>query len=391
MAAPERTADSRSSSHALGPRPTRRAGRLPRPRRAGTIPALPAERRRPPGRPRAVGRPAAGHERRRKAGRGRDRWRDLTDRERTAGRPDRPVQAAAADRRGGHGHRLHGRADRPGPPLVALKVIKAGMDGRQVLARFEAERQALAMMDHPNIARVLDAGATDGGPPLLRHGAGQGRPDHRYCDEHRLSTRERIELFVPVCQAVQHAHQKGVIHRDLKPSNVLVALYDGEPVPKVIDFGVAKATGRRLTDQTLYTEFGAVVGTLEYMSPGAGASWTSSTSTPAATSTPRGAPLRAADRAPRRWTGKRLAQAAFTGGAPADPRGGAADAEHAALDDRRSCRRSRPAGSIEPRRLSGLVRGELDWIVMKVPGEGPHPAVRDGQRPGRRPAALPGR
>ena len=136
-----------------------------------------------------------------------------------------------------------------------------------MLARFEAERQALALMDHPNIAKVLDAGATEHGPPLLRHGAGQGHPDHPVLRRGRLTPRERLELAIPVCQAVQHAHQKGIIHRDLKPSNVLVALYDGSPVPKVIDFGVAKATGPRLTEQTLYTEFGAVVGTLEYMSP----------------------------------------------------------------------------------------------------------------------------
>ena len=141
------------------------------------------------------------------------------------------------------------------------------MDSRQVLARFGAERQALALMDHPNIAKVLDAGTTDDGRPYFVMELVKGIPITRFCDERRLSTRERLELAIPVCQAVQHAHQKGVIHRDLKPSNVLIALYDGKPVPKVIDFGVAKATGPRLTDQTLYTEFGAVVGTLEYMSP----------------------------------------------------------------------------------------------------------------------------
>jgi eukaryotic-like serine/threonine-protein kinase len=151
--------------------------------------------------------------------------------------------------------------------LVALKVIKAGMDSRQVLARFGAERQALALMDHPNIAKVLDADRTDDGRPYFVMELVKGVPITRFCDEHRLSTRERLELAIPVCQAVQHAHQKGVIHRDLKPSNILVALYDDKPVPKVIDFGVAKATGHLLTDQTLYTEFGAVVGTLEYMSP----------------------------------------------------------------------------------------------------------------------------
>jgi len=142
--------------------------------------------------------------------------------------------------------------------LVALKVIKAGMDSRQVLVRFGAERQALALMDHPNIAKVLDAGTPPPSPPYQRGAVGRpylvmelvkGVPITRFCDEHRLSTRERLELAIPVCQAVQHAHQKGVIHRDLKPSNILVALHDDKPVRKVIDFGVAKATGPRLTDQ----------------------------------------------------------------------------------------------------------------------------------------------
>src|SRR5438552_4111656 len=139
---------------------------------------------------------------------------------------------------------------------VAVKLIKAGMDSRQVIARFEAERQALALMDHANIARVLDAGTTGAGRPYFVMDLVKGVPITRYCDEHRLTPRQRLELFIPVCAAVQHAHQKGVIHRDLKPSNVLVAQYDGRPVPKVIDFGVAKATGPRLTEATLFTEFG---------------------------------------------------------------------------------------------------------------------------------------
>jgi len=158
--------------------------------------------------------------------------------------------------------------------LVAVKLIKAGMDSRQVIARFEAERQALALMDHTNIARVLDAGTTQGEPGGVRPGIPyfvmelvKGVPITRYCDEHHLTPRQRLELFIPVCQAVQHAHQKGVIHRDLKPSNVLVALYDGKPVPKVIDFGVAKAAGQPLTEKTLVTGLGNIVGTPEYMSP----------------------------------------------------------------------------------------------------------------------------
>jgi serine/threonine protein kinase len=179
--------------------------------------------------------------------------------------------------------------------VVALKVIKAGMDSRQVLARFGAERQALALMDHPNIAKVLDAGATgdvaggrwrvagneenDGFAPSTRHAPPatpsgrpyfvmelvKGTPITAYCDEHRLTPRDRLELFIPVCEAIQHAHQKGIIHRDLKPSNILVGLYDGKAVPKIIDFGVAKATGPRLTEATLFTGFGTVIGTPEYM------------------------------------------------------------------------------------------------------------------------------
>ena len=150
---------------------------------------------------------------------------------------------------------------------VALKLIKHGMDTKQVMARFEAERQALAMMDHPNIAKVLDAGETDTGRPYFVMELVKGVPVTEYCDEHRMPTRERLSLFVDVCQAIQHAHQKGIIHRDLKPSNVLVAKFDDKPVIKVIDFGVAKATNQELTQQTMFTEFGQVIGTVEYMSP----------------------------------------------------------------------------------------------------------------------------
>ncbi len=150
---------------------------------------------------------------------------------------------------------------------VALKIIKLGMDTRQVIARFEAERQALALMDHPNIARVLDAGATETGRPYFVMELVKGIPITDYCDQARLSTRKRLELFIDVCHAVQHAHQKGIIHRDIKPTNVLVTLHDSKPVPKVIDFGIAKATSHRLTEKTLFTEFRQFIGTPEYMSP----------------------------------------------------------------------------------------------------------------------------
>ena len=193
---------------------------------------------------------------------------------------------------GGMGVVYMAEQSQPVRRTVALKVLKPGMDSRQVIARFEAERQALAMMDHPNIAKVLDGGMTgeaDVGQappdkltnavlsqakPDLRSGRPyfvmelvKGVPITRYCDEMRLSVKERLKLFIPVCQAIQHAHQKGIIHRDIKPSNILVALYDGVPVPKVIDFGVAKATGPKLTEKTMFTGFGQLVGTLEYMSP----------------------------------------------------------------------------------------------------------------------------
>lgn len=186
---------------------------------------------------------------------------------------------------GGMGVVFMAEQTQPVQRKVALKVIKPGMDSKQVIARFEAERQALAVMDHVNIARVIDGGTTgerrDASPsvdqrtdttlltgrPYFVMELINGVPITKYCDENHLTPRERLELFVPVCQAIQHAHQKGIIHRDIKPSNVLVTLYDGKPVPKVIDFGVAKATEQKLTERTLFTNFGTMVGTLEYMSP----------------------------------------------------------------------------------------------------------------------------
>src|SRR5260221_15778 len=150
---------------------------------------------------------------------------------------------------------------------VALKIIKLGMDTKQVIARFEAERQALALMDHPNIAKVLDAAATDTGRPYFVMELVRGIKITDYCDQNNLSTRQRLDLFINVCQAIQHAHQKGIIHRDIKPSNVLVTLHDGVPVPKVIDFGIAKATQGELTDKTVYTQVQEFIGPPAYMSP----------------------------------------------------------------------------------------------------------------------------
>src|SRR5690606_23714811 len=168
---------------------------------------------------------------------------------------------------GGFGVVWMAEQEQPVRRNVALKVIKLGMDTRQVIARFEAERQALAVMDHPNIAKVLDAGATPEGRPYFVMELVRGEPITEYCDRNSLSVQDRLALFVQVCQAVQHAHTKGIIHRDLKPSNVLVSTQDGEPLAKVIDFGIAKATASRLTAKTLFTEHAQLIGTPEYMSP----------------------------------------------------------------------------------------------------------------------------
>jgi eukaryotic-like serine/threonine-protein kinase len=168
---------------------------------------------------------------------------------------------------GGMGSVWMAEQEKPVRRTVAVKAIKPGMDSDRVLARFEAERQALALMDHPNIAKVLDAGTTENGCPYFVMELVKGVPVTKYCDDQKLDIKARLELFIPICQAIQHAHQKGIIHRDIKPSNVMVALYDGRPIPKVIDFGIAKATGPKLTDKTIFTEFGTVIGTLEYMAP----------------------------------------------------------------------------------------------------------------------------
>jgi Flp pilus assembly protein TadD/serine/threonine protein kinase len=168
---------------------------------------------------------------------------------------------------GGMGVVWRAEQEQPVRRQVALKIIRPGMDSRQIIARFEIEQQALALMDHVNIARVLDAGTTENGRPYFVMELIHGIAITQYCDDKQLTLRERLELFVPVCQAIQHAHQKGIIHRDIKPSNVLIAEHEGRAVPKVIDFGVAKAIGQRLTEGTVFTHFGAILGTFEYMSP----------------------------------------------------------------------------------------------------------------------------
>ncbi len=246
---------------------------------------------------------------------------------------------------------------------VALKMIKPGMDSRSILARFEAERQALAIMDHPNIAKVLDAGATDDGRPFFVMELVKGVPITTFCDARKLSPRERLELFIPVCQAIQHAHQKGIIHRDIKPSNVLVALHDEQPIPKVIDFGVAKAVGQQLTEKTIYTGFGALVGTPAYMAP------------EQATFNQLDVDTRADVYA----LGVILYEL-LAGSPPFEPE----QLKKAALDEIlrlvREVEPPRPSTRLstsqakatiaavrqsDPVRLAKLVRGELDWIVMK--------------------------
>jgi serine/threonine protein kinase/formylglycine-generating enzyme required for sulfatase activity len=265
---------------------------------------------------------------------------------------------------GGMGSVFMAQQTEPVKRAVAVKVIKAGMDSKAVLARFEAERQALAMMDHPNIAKVLDAGTTDGGRPFFVMELVKGTPITRYCDEHRLTPRQRLELFVPVCQAIQHAHQKGIIHRDIKPSNVLVALYDDRPVPKVIDFGVAKAAGQSLTDKTLMTGFGALVGTPEYMSP-------------------EQASLNNLDIDTRSdvYSLGVLLYELLTGTTPVDRKGLGQAALLEVLRIVREVEAPRPSAKLssidtlpsvaanrgtEPARLSRLMKGELDWLVMKA-------------------------
>jgi len=249
---------------------------------------------------------------------------------------------------------------------VALKIIKLGMETKSVIARFEAERQALAMMDHPNIARVFDAGATDRGPPYFIMELVRGVPVTKYADQNRLDVRARLDLFVQVCHAIQHAHQKGIIHGDIKPSNIMVALHDGKPVPKVIDFGISKATEARLTDKFLFTAYAQLVGTPAYMSP-------------------EQAEMGGVDIDTRSdiYSLGVLLYELLTGRTPFDAKelvASGLDELRKTLREREPARpsarlsaltaeelkRTASARQTEPARLVSMLRGDLDWIVTKA-------------------------
>jgi len=267
---------------------------------------------------------------------------------------------------GGFGVVYMAEQQQPVRRKVALKVIKPGIDSRQVIARFEAERQALALMDHENIAKVLDGGATDSGRPYFVMELVRGVPITTFCDKNQLSSRERLELFVKVCRAVQHAHTKGVIHRDIKPTNVLVTLHEGAGVPKVIDFGVAKATGQQLTDKTLFTQFAQMVGTPLYMSPEQ-AEMTSIDVDTRSDIYSLGVLLYELLTGTTPLDQKRLQQAAFDEvrrlireEEPPRPSTRLSTMSGEALSVSASLRGS------DPKQLGKLMRGELDWIVMKA-------------------------
>jgi serine/threonine protein kinase len=266
---------------------------------------------------------------------------------------------------GGMGTVYMAEQTQPVQRKVALKLIKAGMDSRQVITRFEAERQALAMMDHVNIARVFDGGATEAGRPYFVMELVHGVPITKYCDDNHLTPRQRLELFVPVCQAIQHAHQKGIIHRDIKPSNVMITLYDGKPVPKVIDFGVAKATEQKLTERTLFTQYGAMVGTFEYMSPEQAEMSALGVDTRSDIFS-LGVLLYELLTGSTPLSHKRIKEAAY-GEILRMIREEEAPKPSTRLSDSGEALASISANRhTEPAKLTKLVRGELDWIVMKT-------------------------
>jgi serine/threonine protein kinase/predicted Zn-dependent protease len=297
-------------------------------------------------------------------GLGNERTRDLTRGERP-GTQIGPYKLLQQIGEGGFGEVYAAEQQAPVRRKVALKIVKAGMDSREVIARFEAERQAMAMMDHPHIAQVLGAGTTDQGRPYFVMELVRGVPITEYCDMHNLTTRERLDLFVEVCHAVQHAHHKGIIHRDIKPSNILVALHDGRAVPKVIDFGVSKALNQQLTEKTLFTAFGQMIGTPQYMSP-------------------EQAEMSGLDIDTRSdvYSLGVLLYEMLTGTTPLDSKRlravGYAEMQRLIREDEppKPSTRVSTLGeqatviarqrSVDPRRLRDQLRGEIDWIVMRA-------------------------
>ncbi len=264
---------------------------------------------------------------------------------------------------GGMGEVWVAKQTEPVKRKVALKLIKTGMDSKLVVQRFEQERQALALMDHPHIARVLDGGLTPSGRPFFVMELVNGLPLNQFCDEAKLTLPQRLELFVPICQAIQHAHQKGIVHRDLKPANILVTLVDGRAVPKVIDFGVAKATAGKLIDQSMSTGFGAIVGTLEYMAPEQ-AGFSSVDIDTRADIYSLGVILYELLTGLRPIDAMRLKQAALT-----EMIRIIQDEEPSKPSTRLSTDASLPSVAAvrqtDPKKLMALLRGELDWVVMK--------------------------
>ena len=267
---------------------------------------------------------------------------------------------------GGFGVVYMAEQTKPVRRKVALKIIKPGMDTKEVIARFEAERQALALMDHPNIAKVFDAGATDSGRPFFVMELVKGIPLIEFCDDNNLSTQERLDIFVTVCRAIQHAHHKGIIHRDLKPSNVMVTLHDNKPVPKVIDFGVSKALSQQLTEKTLFTAYGQMIGTPVYMSP-------------------EQAQMSGLDVDTRSdiYSLGVLLYELLTGSTPLDAqqlrKSGYAEMQRLIREEeapkpslRLSTQRGEALAKIarhrntDPKKLSQFLRGDLDWIVMRA-------------------------
>ena len=267
---------------------------------------------------------------------------------------------------GGFGIVYLAEQQRPMKRQVALKIIKPGMDSTQVIARFEAERQALALLDHPNVAHVYDAGTTEAGRPYFVMEYVKGVPITEHCDRQKLTIEERLDLFLQVCDAVQHAHQKGIIHRDIKPSNILVCIEGEQAIPKVIDFGVAKALSQPLTERTLYTEQGQLIGTPEYISPEQ-AEMTNQDIDTRSDIYSLGVLLYELLTGTLPFESETLRRGQSRADAAGHPRRGAQDAEHSGQQS--GCGDINEAGQELPKRCghaAAQLRGDLDWITLKA-------------------------